>query len=159
MFSFWPPTRSPSGLSADREHRYTDTRRKGGRCFHPDCQKLPLQDPQCGLRLVPPCVGARRPVYQTLSVCGRVCVWLYIQQGVAGSLNGLLEEKTQRSASAEPVTFRACWNGRSPELEAVGVVADKDLGQWAKRPWCNTLPLSHSRSSALLPPPPLSVHV
>lgn len=41
----------------------------------------------------------------------------------------LAEGKTQRSASAEPVTFRAHSNGHSPELEAVGVFANKDLGQ------------------------------
>lgn len=75
-------------------------------------------------------MGARRPSSPDAVKSAAQSVFdCNIQRGVARPLSGLLQEKTQRSASAEPVTFRARWDGRSPELEAVGVVADKDLGQ------------------------------
>lgn len=106
LFSFWPPTHSPSGLSADRGHRYTDTRRKGGRCFHPDRQKLPLQDSQCGLRLVLPRVGHPTPCLpDAVSLRASLCL-TGPPARVTHSLDGWLQEKTQRSVAAEPVTFR-----------------------------------------------------
>lgn len=43
--------------TADRRHRDANTRRKSRGRVHTDRQKLPLQDPQCGFRLVSICVA------------------------------------------------------------------------------------------------------
>lgn len=120
----------PLGPCADRGRRHTDTRREGGRCFHPDRQKLSLQDPQCGLRLVVPRVGARRPrLPDAVSLRASLCLTVRPARATR-SLGGSLEEKnTEGPPQLSRRPFGLSRTATRPELEAVGVAADKDLGQ------------------------------
>lgn len=74
-------THSASGLPTDWRHCYTNTRWESRGCSHPDCQKLPLQDPQCGIRwvFVCRCVCTCRFTVHGLHIyicCSSLCFFL-----------------------------------------------------------------------------------
>lgn len=96
---------SCSGLPTDWRHCYTNTRWESRRCGHSHSQKLPLQDPQCGIRSV--------------CVCGYDHMWLHIYICCKSlCVSGLGEVWTRSQSQWSKYAFLGSFNLLLLQLEA-----------------------------------------